>query len=71
MIGLPQAAALLGVGRTTAYRLIRDQQWPTLVFRLGRLIGIPTQPLLDLLAGETWRRADGRGEYAAALHDVR
>jgi excisionase family DNA binding protein len=48
---LIDAAALLGLGRTTAYRLVHDGQWPTPVLRLGRLIKIPTQPLLDLLAG--------------------
>jgi excisionase family DNA binding protein len=51
VLDLVQAAALLGVGRTTAYRLVHDGQWPTPVLRLGRLIKIPTQPLLDLLAG--------------------
>jgi excisionase family DNA binding protein len=51
VLDLVQAAALLGVGRTTAYRLVHDQQWPTPVLRLGRLIKIPTQPVLDLLAG--------------------
>lgn len=51
VLDLLQAAALLGLGRTTAYRLVHDNQWPTPVFRLGRLIKIPTQPLLDLLAG--------------------
>jgi excisionase family DNA binding protein len=50
-LDLLQAAALLGLGRTTAYRLVHDNQWPTPVFRLGRLIKIPTQPLLDLLTG--------------------
>jgi len=51
VLDLLQAAALLGLGRTTAYRLVRDDEWPTPVFRLGRLIRIPTQPLLDLLTG--------------------
>jgi excisionase family DNA binding protein len=51
VLDLVEAAALLGVGRTTAYRLVHDQQWPTPVLRLGRLIKIPTQPLLELLAG--------------------
>jgi excisionase family DNA binding protein len=51
VLDLPEAAKLLGLGRTTAYRLVRDQQWPTPVLRLGRLIKIPTGPLLDLLAG--------------------
>jgi excisionase family DNA binding protein len=53
VLDLVQAAALLGVGRTTAYRLVHDAQWPTPVLRLGRLIKIPTQPLLELLAGTT------------------
>ena len=52
-LGVVEAAALLGVGRTTAYRLVHDGQWPTPVLRLGRLIKIPTQPLLELLAGTT------------------
>jgi excisionase family DNA binding protein len=51
VLDLAQAAALLGVGRTTAYKLVHDEQWPTPVLRLGRLIKIPTQPLLELLAG--------------------
>lgn len=51
VLDLLQAAALLGLGRTTAYRLVHDDEWPTPVFRLGRLIRVPTQPLLDLLAG--------------------
>lgn len=58
MLDLPAAAALLGVGRTTAYRLVREQLWPTPVVRLGRLIKIPTQPLLDLLHG-AWPQAVG------------
>ena len=51
VLDLVRAAALLGVGRTTAYRLVHDGQWPTPVLRLGRLIKISTQPLLELLAG--------------------
>jgi excisionase family DNA binding protein len=53
VLDLVEAAALLGVGRTTAYKLVHDGQWPTPVLRLGRLIKIPTQPLLELLAGAT------------------
>ena len=51
VLDIVEAAALLGVGRTTAYKLVHDGQWPTPVLRLGRLIKIPTQPLLELLAG--------------------
>ena len=53
VLDLVQAGALLGVGRTTAYKLVHDGQWPTPVLRLGGLIKIPTRPLLDLLAGTT------------------
>jgi excisionase family DNA binding protein len=51
VLDLAHAAALIGVGRTTAYKLVHDGQWPTPVLRVGRLIKIPTQPLLELLAG--------------------
>lgn len=40
----------LGVGRTLAYELVRNDAWPTPVVRAGKLIKIPTAPLLELLA---------------------
>jgi predicted DNA-binding transcriptional regulator AlpA len=40
VLDLVQATALLGLGRTTAYRLVHDGQWPTPVLRLGRRIKI-------------------------------
>jgi len=43
------AAAILGIGRTAAYELIRNGQWPTPILRLGKLIRVPSAPLLDLL----------------------
>lgn len=49
VLDLPAAARLLGVGRTAAYQLVRDNQWPTPVIRVGRLIRVPTAPLLALL----------------------
>lgn len=51
VLDLPRAAAMLGVGRTTAYKLVQQDRWPTPVLRIGRLIKVPTKPLLDLLAG--------------------
>ena len=50
VITLSTAAQLLGIGRTAAYELVRTNAWPTPVLRLGRLIRIPTAPLLDLLS---------------------
>jgi predicted site-specific integrase-resolvase len=49
VLDLPAAARLLGIGRTLAYELVRTGQWPTPVIRVGRLIKVPTQPLLELL----------------------
>ena len=43
-LDLPEAARMLGVGRTLAYQLVREGQWPTPVVRVGRLIKIPTRP---------------------------
>jgi len=43
------AAAILGIGRTAAYELIRIGQWPTPILRLGKLIRVPCAPLLDLV----------------------
>ena len=48
-VDVATAAAALGTSRTAAYQLIRDGQWPTPVFRVGRLIRVPTAPILRLL----------------------
>lgn len=50
MLTVPQAARLLGIGRTLAYELVRTGAWPTPIIRAGRLIKIPSAPLLELLA---------------------
>lgn len=44
-----QAAAMLGIGRTLAYELIRAGEWPTPILHLGRLIKVPSGPLISLL----------------------
>lgn len=49
VVDVPTAAAILGIGRTAAYELIRTGAWPTPILRLGRLIRIPSEPLLDLI----------------------
>lgn len=51
-VDVPTAARVLGLSRTAAYELIRVGGWPTPVFRLGRLIRIPTAPMLSLLGVE-------------------
>jgi excisionase family DNA binding protein len=52
VLDVPTAAKALGLSRTAAYELIRAGEWPTPVFRLGRLIRIPTAPILELLGIE-------------------
>lgn len=49
LIDVTTAATVLGVGRSLAYELVRTGQWPTPVLRMGRLVKIPTAPLLRLL----------------------
>lgn len=48
-LDLVAAASLLGLGRTVAYELVREGQWPTPIIRAGRKIRVPTLPLLHLL----------------------
>jgi predicted DNA-binding transcriptional regulator AlpA len=49
VVDVPTAARVLGVGRTSAYELVRTGQWPTPVLRLGRLVRVPSAPLLELI----------------------
>jgi hypothetical protein len=61
VLDVPQAARLLGIGRTLAYELVRTNQWPTPVIRMGRLIKIPSGPLIELMTtgATTDRQAAG------------
>ena len=43
------AGAVLGIGRTAAYKLVRTDRWPTPVIRVGGRIRIPSAPLLRLV----------------------
>lgn len=52
ILDVPTAARVLDIGRSLAYELIRRGEWPTKPLRVGRLIKIPTAPLLTYL-GET------------------
>jgi predicted DNA-binding transcriptional regulator AlpA len=44
-----EAFRLLGCGQTNGYEQIRQGTFPVPVLRLGRVIKIPTAPLLELL----------------------
>lgn len=49
VLDVPTAAKVLGIGRSLAYDLVRRGDWPTPVLRVGKLIKIPSAPLLALL----------------------
>ena len=49
LLTVPEAASVLGIGRTLAYRLIREGTWPTPIIRAGKLIKIPSAPLVDFI----------------------
>ena len=49
VVDLSTAARALGLGRSAAYELVRTGGWPTPVLRLGRLIKVPSAPLVELL----------------------
>ena len=49
MLSVVEAAEVLGIGRTFAYALVRSGRWPSPVVRAGRLILIPSAPLLALV----------------------
>lgn len=46
---VPEAADMLGISAWQAYELIKRDEFPAPVLRLGRAIRIPRRPLLDIL----------------------
>jgi excisionase family DNA binding protein len=53
VVDLLTAASVLGIGRTSAYELVRTGRWPTPVLRLGNRIRVPTAALRELLSPST------------------
>jgi hypothetical protein len=49
VVDVRTAARVMGLSRNRAYELVRSNEWPTPVFRLGKLIRIPTAPMLEML----------------------
>ena len=52
-VSVEEAAELLGIGRTLAYRLAAAGELPVPVVRIGRKLRIPAAPLRALLGLET------------------
>lgn len=59
VVDVPTAAKVLGLSRTAAYELVRTDAWPTTVLHVGRLIRIPTAPLMELLGLDPQQRPAG------------
>jgi excisionase family DNA binding protein len=49
---VPEAVAVLGIGRSHAYEAVRSGKWPTRVIRVGRCIRIPAAQVMRLLGAE-------------------
>ncbi|MEV6504248.1 hypothetical protein AB0M53_43075 [Streptomyces prunicolor] len=49
VIDLVTAARALGIGRTRAFELVRQGEFPVPVLRVGSTWRVPTAPLLSLL----------------------
>jgi excisionase family DNA binding protein len=52
VLTVPQAAVVLGIGRSHAYEAVRSGEWPTSVIRVGRCIRIPAAEVLRLLGAD-------------------
>jgi hypothetical protein len=69
VLDVPTAAKVLGIGRSLAYELVRRGEWPTTVLHVGKLIKIPTEPLVRLLGAEREPASDaGPGQGASHVH---
>ncbi len=60
VLDVPTAAKVLGIGRSLAYDLVRRGEWPTQVLHIGKLIKIPTEPLVRLLGGAPQGGVEGQ-----------
>lgn len=48
-MSIEDAGKLLGIGRNTAYELVRTQRFPVPVLRVGRKLRVPRAPLMRVL----------------------
>lgn len=48
-ISINEAAKILGIAASTAYKLVREDQFPVPTLKFGGRILVPTKPLLEAL----------------------
>ena len=53
-----EAFRVLGIDRSTGYKAIREGTFPVPVLRIGRVIRVPTLPLVQLLRPEVEPETD-------------
>jgi excisionase family DNA binding protein len=51
-VDIETAASILGIGRTLAYQLAKQGEFPCRILRVGRRYLVPTAALIDLLTGD-------------------
>ncbi|GAA2838988.1 helix-turn-helix domain-containing protein [Nonomuraea rubra] len=61
VLGLMEAARLLGIGRTTAYRLAKTGTFPCLVIRIGGRYAVPQRGLRALLGYADHHNGESHG----------
>ena len=70
-VGVGEAARLLGIGRTLAYRLASRDELPVPVIRVGRTLRVPAAPLRALLGlgadGVAGVAGVGGGEFGSGV----
>lgn len=66
MLTVSQAASLLQISRSSAYKAVQSGEWPTRVVRVGRTVRIPTAEVLRLL-GLAGGGSDGLDEASKAV----
>ena len=59
-ITLPEAAELLGIGRTSSYAAVSKGEFPVPVIKIGGRYVVPTKPLLDLLGLDELPATEGK-----------
>ncbi len=71
LLRVEEAAALLGVGRTTVYAMVSAQKLP--IVRIGRSVRIPRESLVQWIQELVEGKADERGvdSPASAIPRVR
>jgi hypothetical protein len=70
VLSVPRAAALMGMSKHSAYQRIKKDLWPTPVIRFGRVIRIPTAPVVALLCLDDLPRETGEAAHGGAREAV-